>query len=213
MIFCEKENDFLTLTKAKSTLVRSEVVKLLRPSLGLLRGPELLCVPMWKVGERCNQVDNLLSAIWNSWFNQLTTCVWRLAKLQLMKCEGWLSMVTFTNSVIINSTWQYRKLKEGIGIELKRKADHWPTKIYSVFPLVFIRQSVCLRSWLADIPPALSSFPSKRLPFMLSVKQAGYYLLFPPFCQKGGGGDPELKKQKLKRLPLEYDIQFKLSRG
>ena len=32
---------------------------------------------------------------------------------------------------------------------------------------------------------------------MLSVKQAGRYLLFPPFCQKGGGGDPELKSKNL----------------
>ena len=193
-------NDFLTLTKAKSTLVRSEVVKLLRPSLGLLRGPELLRVPMWKVGERSNQVDNLLSAIWNSWFNQISQ----------VATGGMRGVALNGHFYQLSHHKQYLTISQ-----IKGRNRHWakkksiPLANQNIFSVSFsIHPAICLPEKLTcRYPPCLVIVSLKKASFYALGQASSSLFAFSSILSKGRRRGPRIEKQKLKRLPLEYDIK------
>ena len=100
----------------------------------------------------------------------------------------------------------YRKSKEGIGIEIKRKAAHWPTNIFSVS--FTFHPAICLPEKLTcRYPPCLVIVSLKKASFY-ALGQASWSLFaFSSILSKERRRGPRIEKQKLKRLPLEYDIK------
>ena len=102
----------------------------------------------------------------------------------------------------------YRKLKEGIGIEIKRKADHWPTNIFSVS--FTFHPAICLPEKLTcRYPPCLVIVSLKKASFYALGQASSSLFAFSSSLSKGRRRAPRIgkQKQKLKRLPLEYDIR------
>ena len=94
-----------------------------------------------------------------------------------------------------------RKLKEGIGIEIKRKADHWRTNIFSVS--FTFHPAICLPEKLTcRYPPCLVIVSLKKASFY-ALGQAGWLLFaFSSILSKGRRRGPRIKKAKAKTPPL-----------
>ena len=102
----------------------------------------------------------------------------------------------------------YRKSKEGIGIEIKRKAAHWPTNIFSVS--FTFHPAICLPEKLTcRYPPCLVIVSLKKASFYALGQASSSLFAFSSSLSKGRRRAPRIgkQKQKLKRLPLEYDIR------
>ena len=93
----------------------------------------------------------------------------------------------------------YRKLKEGIGIHIKRKADHWPTNIFSVSFTFHL-------AWEADLQ--ISPLPCHRFPqkgFLLCSRSSKLVIIcfFLQFVKREEEGTQNWKaKAKTKTPPL-----------